>query len=114
MDVIQELEEDISKARKIIDMGDALERLMHNHDFKKVVMYGFFENEAVRLVHLKADPTMQSAELQESIIKQMDSIGKLNQYFRNIGVQADLASKAINAAELTREEILAENLANDR
>ena len=110
MDVIQELEEDIGKAQKIIEMGNALGRLLNDRDFKKVVMHGYFENEAVRLVHLKADPNQQSAEAQDSIVKQMDSIGNLNRYFRNIDYQRDLAVKATNDAEIAREEILKESL----
>lgn len=112
MDLIQELDEDINKAQQLIDLGSALERLMHNPDFKKVVMQGFFEKEAIILVHMKADPNYQDKDNQEQIMKRLDAIGTLNQYFRNIGNQADLASKAIDAAENTRSEILRENLEN--
>lgn len=112
MDLIQELDEDINKAQQLIDMGSALERLMYNADFKKVVMQGFFEKQAIQLVHSKADPALQDKENQEFIMKQLDAIGTLNQYFRNIGNQADLARKAIDAAEITRSELLRENLEN--
>lgn len=102
---IQQLDRNISESRKLIEMGDALQRLKSNRDFKKVVMEGFFEKEAIRLVHLKADSNMQSAEAQKSIIAQMDAIGALNQYFTTIGQIASLARKSLAYDEEAREEL---------
>lgn len=110
MDVIQELDEDISKAQSLVDMGNALERLLNNPDFKLVIMKGFFETEAIRLVQLKADPNTQSKKLQNKIIKQIDGVGYFRQHLQSIGQQADMAKEAINAAEITRQEILEESL----
>lgn len=107
-DVIQEIESNIKEAQKIVEMGNALNRLKHNQDFKKVIMEGFFKQEAIRLVHLRSDTAMQSQAMQDSINKQIDAIGSLSQYFQVIQHQASLAVKAIAADEEARDEILAE------
>lgn len=107
---IRELELNIKEAQKIVDIGAALERLSNNRDFKKVIIDGYFENEAVRLVHLKADPSMQKPETQASIILQMDAIGALNQFFQTIYHQSRLASKAVEDDEQTRLELMQEGL----
>lgn len=107
---IQDIELNIKQAQLLVDTGNALERLRSNRDFKAVVMDGYFEKEAVRLVHLKGDPNMQTPEYQASIIKQMDAIGALNQYFNTVFHRASLAEKAIAADEETRDELLNEDL----
>ena len=95
------------------ELGDALARLRGNRDFKKVILEGFFEQEAVRLVHLKADSNMQSPESQKSILTQLDAIGTLAQYLRTVDMRANLAKKSIEYDEQTLEEIAAEELATE-
>ncbi len=102
------IEKNIREARKAVEFGNALERLKANKDFKKVFTEGYFEQEAVRLVHLKADPAMQSVDSQKSIVSQMDAIGAVRQYL-DTGLRiAALAARQISADEETLEEILAE------
>lgn len=105
---LQELDANIKEAKKLVTLGAALERLRNNGDFKKVIMDGYFEREAIRLVHLKSDVSMQTPERQASILAQMDAIGNLNQYFTTVLRTADLAKKNIAADEETRDELLAE------
>lgn len=109
-DQLHEIELNIKQAQKIVEQGNALERLRNNNDFKKVIMEGYFEQEAIRLVHLKADQNMQDVERQKSILNQIDAIGSLNQYFQTVFHRSSLASKAIAADEETREELLAGGL----
>lgn len=107
-ETIQAIDANINEAKKIADVGESLERLRLNRDFKKVIMEGYFEKEAIRLVHLKADPNMQTPDHQKSIIAQMDAIGSLNQYFHAVYQQANIARKAIVSDEEARDELLAE------
>lgn len=107
-DAIQEIELSIKEAQKIVDLGAAVQRLTSNRDFKKVVMEMYFEKEAVRLVHLKANPAMQDKERQEAIVKEMDAIGSFYQFLRTLEIQAEMARRAIDDGESLREEILAE------
>lgn len=108
--LIEEIELNIEQAKTIVARGNALERLRNNRDFKKIIVEGYFEKEAIRLVHLKSDFNMQDDVSQASITKQMDAIGSLSQYFSNIFRESDLASKAISHDEETREELLAEDI----
>lgn len=107
---LQQIELSIKQSRKIADLGDSLERLMLNRDFKKVILDGYFEQEAIRLVHLKADSNMQSIELQKSILLQIDAIGSLSAYFSTLRTRAAMAVNAISSDEETRDELLAEGV----
>ena len=102
------IEENIKAARKLVDLGNALGRLKANKDFKTIVMEGYFEKEAIRLVQAKSNPGLQSPEMQKSIITQIDSIGNLNAYFSTIATQASMARKNIEVDEAELEAIAAE------
>lgn len=102
---IEQLEHSIQDAKQLVDLGNALERLLHNRDFKTLVLEGYFEREAIRLVHLKADPGMQTAQHQASIVSQMDAIGSFSAYLNEIRRQAMIAGKHIEESEEVLEEI---------
>lgn len=105
---IQQLEESIERAKERVEFGTVIERLYATRDFKKVIGEGYFEQEAIRLVHLKADPNMQSVAQQEAIVKQIDAIGSLKQYLRAKCHIAAQAVQSIAADEETRDELLSE------
>lgn len=105
---VQEIEQSIEQATAMVKFGSAVERLRTNKDFKAVITEGYFEQEAVRLVHLKADPAMQSAESQASIVKQMDAIGALSEFLRTKLYLAGMAKRSIVADQETLDEILSE------
>ena len=109
-DTLNEIEQNIKAARAQIQLGDALERLTNNKDFKTLVLDGYFRDEAVRLVHLKADPAFQKPDMQTSIVSQMDAIGSLSSYLRVIGQSADMGRRSVEVGEQTREEILREDM----
>ena len=107
---IQALEDSIQDCKVIIETGEALQRLMKNRDFKKVILEGYFKDEPIRLVHLKSDVSFQTPERQQAILTQMDSIGALNQYFNTLNHMMEQAKKASMAATELRDEMLAEDL----
>lgn len=109
-DDIKRLEDGILEKRKMVEVGNCIERLRNNRDFKEVILKGYFENEAIRLVHLKSDPSMQKPEKQADIVKQMDAIGSLSAYLNLQLTMAERAMAAIEADQLTIEELSAENL----
>lgn len=108
----EELEANIKQAKDEIDLGVALERLLSNRDFKKVILNGYFEKEAVRLVHAKAALAFEDAAGHESIVRKIDAIGSLSKYLNSITEAAKLARKSIEADEQTRDELLNEDLTN--
>jgi len=105
---IKELDHRIKESKKTLDLGQSLERLRNNRDFKRVVLEGYFCEEAIRLVSLKQEPQVQSKDSQESIVRQIDAIGTFQGFLREIDRQTDQAVKTIEDCEQMREEILAE------
>lgn len=106
----QRIEQNIRQAKEIVEFDKALMRLAGNRDFQKVIQGGYFKDEAVRLVHLKADPAMQTLERQTAIVAQIDAIGGLVSYFRTVTFNASIAMKAIESDEFTLNDILQEEL----
>ena len=107
---LQQLERNIKHAQKTVDLGDALDRLRNNRDFKKVIGEAYFNEEAVRLVHLMSDSNMQSPEIQQSIHKQMIAIGVFHDFLNTLSTRADMARRSVAADEATRDELLAEDV----
>lgn len=107
---IETVELSIEEAQKKIDLMNAVDKLKSNRDFKKVVLQGYFENEAIRLVSLKANPGTQSKEDQEQIIKYIDSIGSFMNYLNMIRHQGKMAESSLEDFERTRDELLAEEV----
>jgi hypothetical protein len=107
---LHQLENNIKQAQKIVDLGSALERLKNNRDFKKVIQEGYFEQEAIRLVHLLSDSNMQAPEIQTSIHKQMIAVGGFRDYLDTLETRVGMARRSVEADEATRDEILAEEV----
>jgi len=107
-DTVQQIEESIKASKKRIEMDKALERLESNADFKLLITDGYLQAESVRLVHLKSDPAVQSAEKQAAINAQIDAIGGLLQYFRTVSQLASQSVRAIEADDAEIEELLQE------
>lgn len=105
---LQQLDMSIKHSQKMVDLGAALERLRSNRDFKKVVIEGYFAEEAARLVHLMADANMQSPDKQQSIQKQMIAVGGFRDYLNTLETLAGIARRSIQSDEAMRDEILAE------
>lgn len=107
-DTVQLIEANILKSKEIVELHKSLVRLEDNRDFRKLIKDGYLRDEAVRLVHLKADPAYQTPERQAAIIGDISAIGGLLQFFRTVAHNASVAEKAIDADEAERDEILAE------
>lgn len=104
----EEIEVNIREAKKMVDLGNALQRLEKNRDFKRVFAEGYLREEAVRLVHLRGDPNMQTDEMRKSIDQQLDGINGLLHYCNKTRHQAYLAEKAIEDNEGLLDELRAE------
>jgi hypothetical protein len=107
---IQQIEQNIKQAKLAIGFRAALDRLFSNRDFKQVILDGYFREEAIRLVHLKADPNFQTAERQAEIVGDLDAIGKLNRFFVTTHQLAAQAVKSVESDEAMLEELLAEEI----
>lgn len=107
--LIQGIDQDIAGHRITVEHGAVLQRLQMSREFKQVVTDGYLNKEAVRLVRLKAHPSMQSPENQRVVTAQIDAIGCFYQYLSKIHEDAEQAKKSMDSAEQTREEILSED-----
>lgn len=105
---IEQIELSIQEAKSFVDKGKALERLRNNRDFQAVILEGYLKDEAVRLVHLKNAPNVQSESIQRSITTQIDSIGVFTQFLNTINRMAEEAQYAIDSGEEELEAARAE------
>lgn len=108
MTALEEVEIQIDVAKKMRALRDACVKLHNNKQFKDVVLKGYFEEEAARLVMAK------SSNLDEHSMRKIDNmimgVGALANYFEMImrrGAEMDIA---LGEHEQTREEILAEEI----
>ena len=107
---LNRIEESIRQAKETVELGKSLDRLFNNQDFKRIILGDYMEKEAIRLVQLKADPSMQTESSQKSILGQIDAIGTLAQYFQTLRFKVSMAEKTIEIDEATRDEMLEEGL----
>lgn len=76
----QEIQLTREQAMEEIKLAESVKRLLKNKDFKKVIEDFYFEKNAMRLVHLLADPAFDSPEAQATIHADMAAIANFR-YF---------------------------------
>lgn len=108
---LQGLNNQIDQAKRDLDLAKALANLEGNADFKKIVSEGYLREEAVRLVMLKGDPQVSLPHQQAAILRDIDAIGSLSEYFRIIRKLGEKAERSIKDAESEIEEIEEEDRA---
>ena len=106
---LEEIESDLKTAKELVEFGEAIKRLNSNKDFKTVILEGYLKDNAIRLVHLRADAYHQSPERQASILSQLDGIGGLNDFLGTKLHFADMAVKKVQEIEETIEEMSGED-----
>lgn len=105
---LAQLDRDAKALKPQVELGLALDKLRVNRDFNKLIVEGYLKDEAIRLVHLKADPNMQAPEQQAGIDRDIAAIGVLNQFFVITDQRARIAGKQVNDIEEMRAEVLSE------
>lgn len=105
---IEEVELTIEEARKMVTRGKMAEKLASNREFKKLVLEGYFQEEAARLVHLLGDPA--AAAHREHILRDMEGIGGLKRYLSTVVQLGRQAEMEIAECEETLDELRAEDL----
>lgn len=84
IDNVENIDISIEHAKKGVNKMLSVINLSKNRDFIDVIEKGYFEEEASRLVLLKADPNLQKPEDQASIIRAIDAIGNFRQYLGSV------------------------------
>lgn len=108
---IAALQRQIAGNKQGLALAKALINLKNNADFRTLITEGYLQNEAVRLVHLKSDPSMAEPHLQAGILRDIDGIGSLAEYFRVVAKSGEQAERSIADAEAQILEIEEEDAA---
>jgi hypothetical protein len=103
---IKTLELTIIQAREKVALLQSMERLSTNKDFIALVLKGYFEDEAIRLVMAKSASGMESKDNQKAVTKCIDAIGSFGMYLHKTKQEGKMAEMALVDAQLTKEEIL--------
>ncbi|MGV8863298.1 MAG: hypothetical protein ACOH2T_19290 [Pseudomonas sp.] len=99
-DEIQYAEVTLEEAKKTVALAESVRRLGKNADFKKVIINGYFKDEAARLVMLLAE--RMPAEDKQTIQDSIEGIGQLYQYL--LGVE-QMGLQALKSIEDHEEEL---------
>ncbi|MBP93668.1 MAG: hypothetical protein CMC55_06075 [Flavobacteriaceae bacterium] len=76
----------LAEVNEGIELAENITKLTKNSLFKKVILQGYFKDEAVRLVSLLSDANQQSPEVQALINNAMRGIGELQSWL-NANIQ---------------------------
>ncbi len=106
---LESIEISIKESKKYVDRMESLLKLSKNRDFQRLIDKGYFEEEASRLVLLKADPNMQDSKNQDHINKAIDSIGYFRQYLANVVQLGRMMEKSIEESTEAKNELLIED-----
>ena len=94
--------------KAVIELRNALLRLLNTKDFQTVFMQGYCEDEAIRLTHLLGDPStthsVNKAIIKEDLIDSLSAIAKFSRYVRyieQIGLKAQQELDTLNQTEAT-------------
>ena len=110
----REIQLTIEENEVFIQKGEALDRLLDNADFQKVVMEGFTKEEAHRLALATGNPALEAPEAQARLFEQVKAIGIFVGFLRKIDNDRNTAVKT-KAEHLELEaELAAEEQAAQR
>jgi hypothetical protein len=109
---MREVEVTIEQCEAQVEQAEALERLHKNADFKKLILDEYFEKNAIRTVMMKSAGGHEGEKEQKNLDNVLIGIGQLGQYFHKIFTFGEGAARAIDENKNTREELLAEDLAD--
>lgn len=96
---VQEIQLTLDEAKKKVKLGEALERLERNKDFKLLIDEEFLKQEAIRQVSLLSDPAFQTPHMQASVISDMRGGATLQSFFRLVSRNASMAAQAVHDSE---------------
>lgn len=106
---IETIDIQIEHAKKHVNKMNSVFNLSKNKDFIDVIEKGYFEEEASRLVLLKADSNLQKPEDQASIIRSIDAIGHFRQYLGSVINIGRMMEKSLEDDTETYREMLGED-----
>jgi len=100
----------IAEKRTAIKLGEALERLINNPDFKLVILDGYIEAEASKLFKILTDPSGATPYTDEQIHLKLEAISHFKGY---VGTEDFLGTVRIAAKQAPLDIIREENYRNE-
>lgn len=107
-DAIKQIEVGKKEAQRFIDKATGLDQLAKNRHFNKLILEGYFKDEAARLTGLLGDSEFSSEEDQRELFSQLKAIAHLQQHFRAIAEVGKQMRAAMDEMDSALEEIHAE------
>ena len=104
---LKQIDKRIEELKENIALGEALERLHENEDFKKVILDGYFEKESKRIFGLLTTPTHLKRDIIENLNDKLGAIRIVKQYFGTVLINAQMAPEQIEEEEEYRKEVTA-------
>jgi len=100
---VEELEAQKAGNQKMVEIGERLERLCKNQDFKSLVLEFWMKDETARYAQLSQDPAL-APEIQKDCIQMAAASGHFKRWVEAIRQQAQVAKNSIHEmdAELDR------------
>lgn len=104
---IEQIEISIEHARELVERKNLAIQLADVPAFKKLILEGYFKDEAARLAHLLSDPSLPK-EHREFVANDINGPGALKRYMQTIVRMGEQAERDIADAELELDELRAE------
>lgn len=101
---IEMLELSIEEAKKMVKAAESAKKLAKNSDFKKIIMEGYFVEEAARLALLYSDPNIPD-NVREFIVRDINGVGALKRYLQTKIRMGEQAEREIEEAYDTMNDI---------
>lgn len=98
---MEQIEISIEEAKKLVRMGDDLRKLTSNREFKRVILDGYFKEEAQRLVSISADHALR--EHQPQIAESIRAISLFQQFLQMVDRTGNMARQQIEDLEGERD-----------
>lgn len=93
MSDVKEIELSLEHAKGMVDLKRSVERLTNNRDFKKVILDGYFKDEAVRLSSIAGDPLF--AKDRADIFLAIQGISSLYGYMQRVVRMGEIAEREV-------------------
>ena len=103
MSDIAEIEVTIEELQKVVDRRNQLRKLESNREFRKIVLDGYFKDEAARLAAISADPAHE--KMRPQILMEIQAISCFRQFLRNIDLIGGIAERELKENHEALEEI---------
>lgn len=102
---INALDNDIKEYKRQIALGEALERLELNPDFRMLIEMGYLSSHALNLVYARSSDMKPDNE----IARKIDAVATFKQYLNEVKENRATATKSLIDSEQTREEFYDED-----